>query len=159
MPPIRRNRCFLEYVQQTGLKIHRHQADLVEEKGPSVGYFQQTLLLESGIGEGAELVTEQLRRHEARRYVHAIHGDEPPLARRAEHVDRPCYHLFAGTAFTADQHGCLSAGDPAHHGEHFLHGLTVTYGTLQPPVGAVPVAAVGARCRSVPGAPAMESVW
>ena len=49
----------LEDAQDLGLHVHAHGADLVEEEGATVGYFEEAFLGGDGGGEGAALVAEE----------------------------------------------------------------------------------------------------
>ncbi len=48
-----------EYPQQFALKIDVHFADLIQEEGAVVGFFDQSFFIFDGTGKGAGAVTEQ----------------------------------------------------------------------------------------------------
>ena len=97
-----------------------HVADFVEEQRAAVGLLEPADALLVGAGEGALLVSEQLRFEQVLLQRGAVHLDE--VARRAQRVvmDRAGDQLLAGPRFAADQHRRVALRHLLHDGEHRL---------------------------------------
>ena len=67
---------FLNQPQELGLQVDRQVAYFVEEEGPAVGHFDQSLLVAAGVGERAFFMAEKFRLHQIGRKRCAIDLDE-----------------------------------------------------------------------------------
>ena len=117
----RLNCSLLQHAQQLGLRRQRHLGHLVQQQRPAVRGAETAVAPADRAGEGATLVTEQLRFQQRVRKGGAVDGHErlpapwPPL------VQRPRDQLLAGAALAADQDGGVAGGDgvdPVHQPEH-----------------------------------------
>ena len=88
---------FLDHPQELGLDIQAQVADLVEEKGPVIGQFEEPVFRLQGPGERALDVTEELAFQQGLHQGGAVHRDKFLFGPRAEQVDGPGHQLFAGT--------------------------------------------------------------
>ena len=95
--------ALIEDAEQLALEVHRQQANLVEEEGPSVGFFHEADGGPLGAGEGPLDVSEQLSLEERLGNLGDVAGDEG-----ARHPGRPvhgiCDPLLARAARPQDQH-------------------------------------------------------
>src|SRR6185503_15956652 len=102
---------FLEDAQELGLQVGRDLADLVQQERAAVGELEATLAHLVRAGEGAALVTEELRLEQLLRQRRAVHADERTVLARAVLVDVVRDALFARSALAGDQDRALRARD------------------------------------------------
>ena len=112
----------LQRAQELGLQRQRQLPDLVEEERAAFGELHPALLQPDGAGEGALLVTEQLRLEERFGERRAVDRDERPIGAGAVAVHGTRDELFARAAFTAQQDGRVRPGHACHAVEQLAHG-------------------------------------
>ena len=95
----------MQHAQHLGLRLRAHVPDFVEENRAAIRLFELADLFLSRAGEGPFFVAEQLRLDEFLGDCRAVHLHEPVAAAQAVAVDRTRDELFAGSAFTEQQHG------------------------------------------------------
>ncbi|MNG90731.1 hypothetical protein D3C79_496310 [compost metagenome] len=110
----------LQHAQQTGLRIQRHFADLIEQQSAAI----RQLKFPGGTaparaGKGAIHVTEKLALHQIARQGAAVNGNEGFIAACAAVVDRLSEQLFAGSALAGQQNGAVAAATAARLGDGF----------------------------------------
>src|ERR1043165_5627841 len=101
----------LEHLQQAGLNLRVHVADLVEEHRAAMRDFEQPLLRRYGPGERALLVAEELRLQELARDAGAIEIDERFAGAAAAVVDPARQHGLAGAGLAVDEDRAVGAQD------------------------------------------------
>ena len=102
----------LEDAQDLRLRHQAHVGDLVEEDRAAVGQLELAPLLGERAGEGALLVTEELRLDQLLRQRGAVHLHERALAASALEVDLARDELLARAVLAGDQHP--GVGGPRH---------------------------------------------
>ena len=110
-----------EHPQEPRLERQRHVADLVEEERAAVGLLEAAAALRIRPGEGAALVSEQLRLEQIRGDRSRVERDEGTLGARAVLVQRPGDELLAGARLPGDEHRDARARQAADGAEHLLH--------------------------------------
>ena len=88
------NLMLLEHAQQLGLCARRELADLIEEQCAAGRFLEQSRARADGPGERAPRVTEQFRFHQLIGERRAVHRQKPPIASRAEPVQRASNELL-----------------------------------------------------------------
>ena len=95
----------LDHLQQLGLHLQVHVADLVEEQRAAVGDLEQALLGRDRAREGALLVAEQLGLQQLAREPGAVEVDERLVGARPVLVEPAREHALARARLALDQHG------------------------------------------------------
>ena len=113
----------LQHAQNLGLNRGAHVADFVEEQAAAVGLLEAADALAIGAGEGALLVSEQLRLEQRLGKRRAVHLDEVPRRAMRVVMDRAGDELLAGARFAADQHRRVALRHLAHDAEHALQRI------------------------------------
>ena len=72
-------RVVLEKLQQPGLPLERHVADLVQEEGAAVGQLEAALAHGHRVGEGAAFMAKEFAFQQVLRDGGGIHHDKRPL--------------------------------------------------------------------------------
>src|ERR1043166_8364962 len=101
-----------------------------------VGQLEAPDLLRDRAGERAALVAEELALQKAERDRRAIDFDEGLVAARAEIVDRPRDHLFAGAGLAEDENGRIGRRYGLDLPERLFQRLTVADALLEIVLGA-----------------------
>ncbi|MNR00641.1 hypothetical protein D3C85_1164200 [compost metagenome] len=104
--------ALLQHAQQLDLDRHRQVADLVEEQGAAVGFFEPAGLGAEGAGECAFFVTEQLGLDQRFGKRPAVDRHERLVAPAAQVVDVAGHQLFAGAGFADDQYAGFTRRNP-----------------------------------------------
>ena len=97
------HRPFLDGLQHLGLQQHRQEANLVEEKRPTVRELEQPRLGSLGIGERAALEAEQLSLEEPVGDRRAVDVHERAVRARPDSMEQSGDKAFARTGFPLDQ--------------------------------------------------------
>ena len=113
--------ALLQDTKQPRLRLHRHVADLVEEQGAALGLLEASGLTVDRAGEGALLVTEQLRFDELAGNRRHVDGDERTLAAPAEIVEHPGDQLLAASRFARDENREIALRQASEHPVDVLH--------------------------------------
>jgi hypothetical protein len=111
----------LKDAEDLGLHVHAHGADLVEEEGATVGYFEEAFLGGDGGGEGSALVAEEGGFEEFGGDGAGVDGDEGLVAARGVLVDGLGDELLAGAGLALDEDGGAAGGglgDDVEEAEH-----------------------------------------
>src|SRR5262245_21898434 len=111
----------LQHLEQLGLQVRVHLADLVEEDRPVVGELELAELPLLGPRERALLEAEELALEQLRRQRGAVHLDEGLVASPRELEERPGHELLAGTALTAHEHRDVGVRDLLDDVANLLH--------------------------------------
>src|SRR5688572_16052768 len=93
----------IEDAQELGLRLGRELADLVEEEGPAIRLLEGSLAPTLGAGEGAALVTEEVRIDEVLVEGAAIDHDERARGAGALRVDRLGGGVLPAPGFAREQ--------------------------------------------------------
>src|SRR5262249_28813232 len=96
--------AFLQHTQNLRLGDRRQVGHLVEEQRAAVGQLEAALLAAGGAGEGAALVTEQLRLEQRLGQRGAVDRDERLGGTARALVDRAGEELLARATLALDQH-------------------------------------------------------
>src|SRR5262249_41246165 len=91
--------ALLKHPEKRELGVRWQVADLVEEDGAAVGKLESAGASLERAGEGALLVTEQLRGDQRGRDSRTVDAHEGARGPRRSLVDRPSDELLAGTGF------------------------------------------------------------
>ena len=118
--------AFLKDPQNFGLHGQAGVADFVQEQSRVVGPLEKAFLLLVRVGEGALLMAEEFALEQGFGKCRAVNGQERPVAPRAVTVDSARHQLFAGPAFTEDEHGVSCRGHLEDHPDHRLGGGRVS---------------------------------
>ena len=117
----RRVFALLQHAQQTGLRLHRHVADLVEEQRAALGLFEAAGGALVGAGEGPLLVAEQFALDEVARNGRHVDGDEGAFLALAVIVQRAGHQFLAGAGLAVDHHGEVGLHQARERAIDFLH--------------------------------------
>ena len=109
-----------ERAEDLGLQRQRQIANLVEKQRPAVRELELAGLARSRAGKRALLVPEELGFEQVLRNGGAVDGDKRTIGPRAQHVQRAGKQLFAGPAFTLEEHGRVGAGRALQLDRHLL---------------------------------------
>src|ERR1700693_2042185 len=104
-----------------GLRLRRHVADFVQEKGPSVRFLEFAPPVLGRARERPAHVAEELRLDQLLRDRRAIDLDQRKIGPRREPVNRTGHELLPGAVLAGDQHagvGGRHAGDLLPQLEH-----------------------------------------
>ncbi len=115
-----------QYPQQTGLQRRRHIPDLIQEQRAAIRLLEATAAQAVRAGEGALLVTEELRLQQFAGNGRGVERDEGLAGTRGMLVQGAGDQFLAGTGFTRDQHRHTGAGQTADGAKHLLHGRSAT---------------------------------
>src|SRR6516162_231427 len=97
--------ALFQNAQQLCLCSHWHLAQLVQQERSAGGQFKASGSAFHGSCKSALLVTEDFALNQRLWDCSAVDGDEGPRLSWAEIMQRPGYHLLAGSALAGDQHG------------------------------------------------------
>ena len=111
----------LQHPQELHLHRQRHVVDVVEKDGAALGELEASRAILDGAGEGAALVSEQLRLDQRFREQRAAHRHKRVMLAAARLVDQRRRHLFPGAALAGDEDGAVAAADHAQEFEHRAH--------------------------------------
>ncbi|MGY3344827.1 hypothetical protein ACVWYK_003596 [Bradyrhizobium sp. USDA 4470] len=113
--------ALLQHAQQTGLRLHRHVADFVEEKRPALGLLEPAGRARVGAGEGAALMAEQFGLDQVARDRRHVDRDERPVAALAVIMQRARHQFLTGAGLARDHHGEVGLHQACEHAVDFLH--------------------------------------
>ncbi len=136
----------LEHAEEFRLEGKGQVPDLVQEKGPAVGFLDEADLVPRGPRERPSGIAEELALQEVVGNGPAIDGDEFPGPPRARLMDGPGHQLLSGAAFTGDENGGAAVFDPVDKGPHPQEAGVLPDKQGHPAV-AVPAAGGGATQR------------
>src|SRR5213076_1049478 len=105
--------ALLDGAEELSLQAGRELAHLVQQEGAAVGHFEQAFLRRLGPGEGASLITEQLRLQEILGNRRTVDGKERAGSAAAVVVNRPGHPLLSDPAFAEDEDVGVRRGSPA----------------------------------------------
>ena len=108
-------------MQQLGLQRRMHLADFIQKNAAVVGLLKFAQLLPAGPGKGPGLIAKQFALQQLAGDGGAIDFDKRLVAAAGVGIDHPRHHLFARTAFPADQHGGVGIGHLLDGHFHFHH--------------------------------------
>ncbi len=114
--------AFLQHAQELHLEAHGHALDLVEQQGAAVGMLELADPLLGGIGEGADLMAEQLALEQRLGQAAAIDRDEVAFAPLAVVVQAARDELLARSGLADDHHVGRGGGKLLHLALQELHG-------------------------------------
>ena len=113
---------FLDDPEKLRLELGGRVADLVHEKGPAVGHFDEAHAAPARPREGPLGVPEEFALQDVIRDGGAVDGDEFSFAPGgAAVVDDPGDEFLPRSAFPMDQDPAVYLGDPESRFEHFFH--------------------------------------
>lgn len=99
----------------------RKLTHFVEEQRAEVRFLEMAHSSCRRTGEGALLMSEQLRLDDLGRNGSAVNGNERPLPSRAGSVDGAGQQLFSRPRLSLNQHGDRARGNPSCAEDHSLH--------------------------------------
>src|SRR5262249_47724127 len=97
--------ALLQHAQQLRLQVEAKRTDLVQEHGAAVRQLETAKAARVRAGEGAALVTEELRLHQRLGDGRDVDGDERRVAPVTAAMDGARDELLAGAALAGDEHG------------------------------------------------------
>ena len=121
-----------------GLQVQGQIANLVQEKGATVGAFDMADMARDRAGEGAFFMAEQLGRDQCRRQSAAIHRHERAAIGFGAFMQRQRCKLLARAAFAGNKHRRSRRPVAPDGVEHLLHCRAVAHhhGLRSSPLGA-----------------------
>src|SRR6476661_1079699 len=92
-----RDLAVLQHPEQTDLSLHRHLADLVQEKRSAVGFFESALTLRTRVRERTLLMTEQFGFEQCLGYSSAVDLYIRAIFASGIEMDQICDQFLSGT--------------------------------------------------------------
>ena len=111
----------LQYLQQFGLELKVHVANLVEQECAAVGNFEHARLTLESTCESSALIAEQFALHEFGRQCRAVEFQERFVSAPGKRMQMAREYLFAGSRLSLDQRGGFGRSDGGSKRVKFTH--------------------------------------